>query len=99
MSTISNYYLNAQLSQAAYALLQRGMTEFDFIQALIDKGFSTTEATTFATTYEILDSQPNTSSGFSATVFRNIHTGEITFAVRGTEPDSISNIITARRLG
>ncbi|MGQ0509506.1 MAG: hypothetical protein ACT4P9_02745 [Betaproteobacteria bacterium] len=36
-------------------------------------------------TYTLLWHEPNTSSGFSATVFRNEQSGETTLAVRGTE--------------
>lgn len=35
--------------------------------------------------YTLLWHEPNTSSGFSATVFRNTTSGEVTLAVRGTE--------------
>jgi Ca2+-binding RTX toxin-like protein len=40
-------------------------------------------------TYSMLLHQPNSTSGFSATVFRNSQTGEVTLAIRGTEYSSV----------
>ncbi len=64
--------------------LQSGVLEGDF---------SLTQATDFATHWEIVDHLPNTVSGFSGTVFRRrdsdpvtgLVAGDLVFALRGTE--------------
>jgi hypothetical protein len=40
-----------------------------------------------------VDHIPDTSTGFSATIFRNIHTGARTLAIRGTQPKSLEDIV------
>lgn len=81
MNTIQNLFQQAQLAEAAYA---------DFAQypdpqtALEKEGFSTAQAADFVTHWRVVDQQPDMLSGFSATVFQNIATGEYAVAVRGT---------------
>lgn len=45
------------------------------------------------TWFELIHHQPNTPSGFSATVFRNRETGEYHFAIRGTTITDIGDLI------
>jgi len=56
MATINDYFVQAQLSMAAYALnLQPGMSDSfqgdAYRSALVDKGMSVSQATEFANTY------------------------------------------------
>jgi hypothetical protein len=75
MATIANYFEQAQLSLAAYALnLQRGMfgrTDPAYINALTAStvGMSIQQAQVFADTYTVIDQFTDPLSGFSATVF------------------------------
>lgn len=76
---------------------QRLLAEDLLSAALADPGGSSTftlaQSEAFAglrpiagqSTYSLLWHEPNTSSGFSATVFRNTGSGEVTLAIRGTE--------------
>lgn len=83
-SAINQYYQNAELAVAAYAdNLSPGMANNLYVRALTDVGMSEIQAQQFATTYEIVNQLPNTSSGFSATVFKK--NGEYILAIRGTE--------------
>jgi Ca2+-binding RTX toxin-like protein len=92
---INDYYLNAQLSMASYAIgLDPGMTTQQFRDALTDAGFSGTQADVFINRYFIVDSQQNTDQGFSGAVFLDKETGELAIAVRGTEtPLELATII------
>ena len=95
MTTIfTDYFNQAQLSLAAYADLSDLSNINIIIQALRDAGMSDTQARLFLGVdengnedefkgYEIIDHLPNTNSGFSATIFRNKETGEITFETKG----------------
>ena len=47
--------------------------------------FTPTQAKRFFERYDILIHQPNTESGFSATLFQNKESKEYTLAIRGTE--------------
>src|SRR3989344_8035387 len=89
MATITDYFQQAQLSLAAYALgLQRemlGQGYPGYVPALIDAGMSDAQAKNFADTYAVVDQYNDSSTGFSATVFQNVHTGEYSLAIRGTE--------------
>ena len=51
----------------------------------LDGKFTHTQARNFAKRYEIKYHQPNTSSGFSATLFQNKESKEYILAIRGTE--------------
>src|SRR3989344_2578422 len=87
MPTIKDYFEQAQFAQAAYANLDGSLS---LVQALQETGtgkpnFSTSQANEFDDHYRVIHHLPNTSSGFSATLFQNIDTGAYTFAIRGTE--------------
>jgi Ca2+-binding RTX toxin-like protein len=89
MVTISEYFQQAQLSRAAYALgLYAGMRQEDYIAALVDKGMSTKQAEEFSAAYDVVTQSPETGvfgTGFSATVFKNKASGKFSIAVRGSE--------------
>ena len=114
MSTyISSFLGGAQTAHASYAELTNGMKLSDYLVALVhqDVGMSEAQAQLFAgvddnnnpipgTGYEILDVQANTDSGFSATLFRHRGTGNITFAIRGSEiglfePETVEDLLFA----
>lgn len=74
MSTIANYFLQAQLSLAAYAIdLQRRMfraVDFPaYVTALVNAGMFQKQAEVFADTYAVIDQFADPLTGFSATVF------------------------------
>lgn len=90
---MNNIYYQAMLSEASYADFRAAKaSDGSYITekvkaALIDKGFSETQATEFVSKWRVVDHQPNTPTGFSATLFERIdNPGELVFAVRGTEP-------------
>ncbi len=99
MSTIQVLFQEAQLAEAAYAdlwdaTLNQPITANDkVITALKAEGFSDTQATDFAAHWGVVDHLPNTTSGFSGTVFRRhdsdpvagLVAGDLVFALRGTE--------------
>ena len=93
--TIKSYFENAQLSQAAYAFLNKELmsTPSDFIDALrVDNNFSEAQATQFVNQYSIIHDQQNTPNGFSATLFKD-QSDVYTLAIRGTEPTSFTDIV------
>lgn len=93
INVIEKYYEYAQLSQASYGLF----TSYDAASVkarLKDKDFTELQASIFSdpsTGYTLLSHQPNTLSGFSASVFQSA--GEYTLAIRGTEVD-LAGLIT-----
>lgn len=94
INSIEKYYENAQLSQASYGLF----TSYDATSVkarLSDKDFTELQASIFSdpsTGYTLLSHQPNTLSGFSASVFKSA-SGEYTLAIRGTEVD-LAGLVT-----
>jgi len=98
MATISEYFEQAQLSEAAYAAgLTKGMfgggTEEDPSQYALQlmnegNGMSLSQAITFANQYTVIDQYTDSLCGFSGTVFQDA-SGQIFMAMRGTEPLSI----------
>lgn len=87
MSTIQNLFQQAQLAEAAYADFSvLGVSTKD---ALIAEKFSPAQATAFVAEWQVIDQIPDTASGFSATIFKNIKVGSADFgkytvAMRGT---------------
>lgn len=94
INAIQKYFEYAQLAQASYGLF----TSYDAVDVrtkLKDKNFTEEQANVFtdpATGYTLLSHQPNTLSGFSASVFKSA-SGEYTLAIRGTEVD-LAGLIT-----
>lgn len=76
-TTIQEYYENAQLAQASYAVLSQGMEAPEIKNELKDEQgvepdeYSDTQASLFASHYSIEHSQQNTDNGFSATLFKD----------------------------
>lgn len=102
MNTLGMFDL-AQLSEASYVLFDSSVyLNENQLKAYLLKAnegsfngeFSDTQATDFATHWEVVDHLPNTASGFSGTVFRRrdcdpatgLVAGDLVFALRGTEP-------------
>ena len=94
MTTISEYFDQAQLSEAVYSKgLQSGWfgggTEIDpsgYALQLMDegKGMSKTQAIAFADKYKVIDQYTDPESGFSGTVFKDT-SDKVFIAMRGTE--------------
>ncbi len=93
MNTVQNLFQQAQLAEAAYVNFfdKAGSlitTNAGLVTALTNSKFSQAQAVAFAAEWSVVSQQPNTVSGFSATVFKNNVTGEYVFAACGTEPKS-----------
>lgn len=99
MSALETLFGKSQLAEAAYSNFINASTGTVFntdaqVQAvLVDGEFSISQAANFVTQWRVLDqyTAPSNSlgfggTGFSATLFQNIHTNGFTFAIRGTEP-------------
>ena len=87
MTTITNYFEQAQLSMAAYALnLQPGMSgaaDTNYTNRLETAGMSASQAKEFAKNYSVIDQSTDPVSGFSGTVFSK---GGVKYiAIRGAE--------------
>ncbi|MFY9327445.1 MAG: hypothetical protein WAO76_05420 [Georgfuchsia sp.] len=97
MNTITELFQQAQLAEASYANFVDAngnliTTDAGVTGALIAASFSqdhddptqSTQATAFVAEWDVLSQLPNTSSGFSATLFKNA-AGDYEFVVRGSE--------------
>jgi hypothetical protein len=93
MSTIQDLFQQSQLAEAAYANFVNGggliATGDELKTALIAEGFSESQAADFVTHWQVVSQQPDTASGFSATVFERLDanqqpTGQYSLAIRGT---------------
>jgi pimeloyl-ACP methyl ester carboxylesterase len=96
-----DFGMMAELAEASYALFikqENGLTiNQDSKVALTDSGFSDSQADDFLNRWEIAHHQPNTDSGFSATLFKSTDPNAAqpyVFAIRGTEPGLDDLIIT-----
>lgn len=96
MAMISDYFEQAQLSQATYADgLQKDMfgggtpeKPSDYANLLIDGGMSKSQAIDFANTYTVVEQYTDPTSGFSGTVFTRLDENDIQqtyMAIRGTD--------------
>lgn len=88
MATITDYYTQAQMAVAAYALdldpNMSGTNQGDIYRArLVIAGMTEAQAANFANTYTVVHQYTDPVSGFSGTVFSK--GGEYYFALRGTE--------------
>jgi len=93
MSTINDYYIFGEIAAASYSELYEGMTNAELISALKHdgKGMPQTQAEHFASNWRVIDQLPNTSTGFSATVFQSIDDGSYVLSIRGTETSPIKD--------
>jgi hypothetical protein len=95
-----------QLAEASYAKLEGYVDReklIDQLQNADDKmTFSRTQAIKLADTWSVITHRPNTESGYSSTLFKNVD-GSYVLAFRGTETGSLSDIysdlLTADILG
>lgn len=93
MSTISNYYMQSQLSMAAYALnLTPGISGIAYTDKLQAAGMSEKQAEMFAETYTVIEQSTDSISGFSATLFES--DGKQYLAIRGTETGSVLDLLS-----
>ena len=88
MTTIEQYFMQAELAQAAYGTFQKGAITTS--QLTNDKvGMTAAQAKAFTEKWEVVHHLPDTASGFSATVFERLNeegelTGERYLAIRGS---------------
>lgn len=112
MMDINSIANKAKLSEASYANLRDaknsdGNYDIDKVRIALtaiggeNKGFSEAQATNFVNNWKVLAHQPDTDSGFSATLFENTSTGEKTLAIRGTNDgvDWLTNYVDIGVLG
>ena len=85
---IKSLFNDVLLAQAAYATkLTSGMKESEFIDALLGvSGVTQAQAEYFASKYKVVEQVEISKTGFSATLFENIDTGEYHLATRGSAP-------------
>jgi hypothetical protein len=99
MSSIQDYFTQAQFSLAAYANLSIGEIVGTNNAALQQAGFSQAQADEFAKHYTVVD-QYSDATGVSATVFADA-SGNKYLAVRGTEglTDYLTDLVDVTLLG
>ncbi|MDP3088511.1 MAG: hypothetical protein Q8M99_10045 [Methylotenera sp.] len=90
MTATQNLFDQASLAEAAYANLE-GITASsspDALKLALQEGdgkFSVAQAAEFVLHWKVVSHIPNTSTGFSATVFESLdHPGEFSLAIRGS---------------
>ena len=89
----------ALLSEASYVLFDKVANTSDnalLIEALTNQrnfngAFSFTQATEFVENWSVRHHEPNTSSGFSASLFYSASENRYVYAIRGTEPEAFVN--------
>ena len=82
MKTVSEFFLQAELSLATYANLAVGEPNK---QLLKDAGMADVQAARFSASWRVVDTIRDSISGLSATVFKEISTGKSYLAIRGTD--------------
>lgn len=55
MSTIADYYTQAELALAAYADLAPGISDKNYTDALVNAGMSAAQAEDFAANWQVID--------------------------------------------
>jgi hypothetical protein len=104
MGTIKQCFNYAELAQAAYGTFPSTTINTSWLTHS-KVGMSSAQAEKFVATWKVVDqyiapsTEGNAGSGFSATVFQNISTGEYVFAVRGTEPSQMNDLLGADAFG
>lgn len=92
--TIADYLKYANLQMAAEAFLvdnEGGTLSGNELKAALIEGnlhasfFTESEATKFNNEWQVLAQCPNTTTGFSGTLFKNRTTGELVMSFRSTE--------------
>ena len=95
MTNIAHVADMAVLAEASYANLLLENDIYDELQSAdfgAGQSFSATQAAEFVTNWTVVNHQPDTSTGFSATVFQSKNNGEYTLAIRGTAQNDIDLI-------
>ena len=89
---ITSHLKYANLQMAAEAIkLNEVVAGTITLKAAVEFGnnrsskFTGTQAQEFANTWEVVDHKPDTSTGFSGTLFKNKQTGELVMSFRSTE--------------
>ena len=83
---INKLFQDALLARAAYASLEGGFSSQDLIRELLKLDDMTqAQAELIASTYKVIAQDEQEGSGFSATLFQNIETGEYHLAMRGSQ--------------
>ena len=92
MTSIEQFSQQAELAQAAYAIVTKGMFGDDekYIDALKGANMSQSQAEAFAAEWTVVDSA-EFDNGAAATIFKNVKTGVCYLAVRGTEPSDAAD--------
>ncbi len=84
---VKDVYFGSLLSEASYADLSEITNEKSYVDALTAEDFSPIQAAEIVSHWRVANHIPNTSTGFSATVFESKdNPDEYTLAIRGTEP-------------
>lgn len=90
--TVADYlkYANLQMAAEAFLANDDGSLKSDIKKALMDgnnhaSNFTETEATKLNAEWRVVSQCPNTSSGFSGTLFENRITHEFVISFRSTE--------------
>lgn len=94
MSQLTEYFKKAELALAAYgeSFIPGDAPELAKLEA---KGFSVTQAETFAATYRVVDQYNDPNTGLSATIFRHatdVDNINSILAIRGTEITDINDL-------
>jgi hypothetical protein len=93
MTTVVDFFPQAQLAEAAYANFFSNSgalltADVDVTAALKDRdnnmSFSDAQADAFVKTWRVVDHIPDTKAGFSATIFQNRQTLAYHLAIRGS---------------
>ena len=94
MSTPSKLFEQMELAEASYVLFDPSVyNNQEHLEAYLknrhlEGKFSAAQATEFITHWKVKDHLPDTTSGFSATLFESLdNPGQLTLAFRGSNPD------------
>ena len=90
MTSNERLFLMVEIAESAYANLSNAVSDKENLIISVQKDheedktlLSTPQATDLANHWEVAAHQPDTDSGFSATLFRSLENGEYVLACRG----------------
>ena len=94
-AVMPEYSRHSCLAQASYAMLDPSYNDNPgaFVDALRAQRFSLAQAEAFAETYAIRAQEVDVETGFSATLFQHLETGEFVLSFRGTELSDIEDLL------
>jgi Ca2+-binding RTX toxin-like protein len=93
---IETLYQHALLADAAY--LDGTLIGEDLIRELGLRGFTSSQGTAFDGEYNVVSFQPDTGSGFFATLYSD-RRGKQIIAIRGTEPETLGDLLAGLNIG